>query len=157
MTIYFLKDILARRKAYVPNQQVKTLFVPQYKNLSIDRILEFVADKPHVSDFFPDDIDLPKVPKQWLVNICAVVLGDEFRAWVHHQMEERNAVMCAKKEMMITMDPEMAAKFAASTHLSRKCLSTCLFETFHVQLLNSVFQYSLQRCVGKHAQDQLQA
>ena len=63
MTIYFLKDNLARRKAYFPNDRVKTLFVPQYKNLSVDRILEFVADKPHVQDFFPDDIDLPKVPK----------------------------------------------------------------------------------------------
>ena len=45
-----------------------------------------MAEKPNVHDFLPDDIDLPKVPKQWLVNVCAVVLGDEFRAWVQHQV-----------------------------------------------------------------------
>ena len=28
--------------------------------------------------------------------------------------------MCAKKEMMIAMDPDMAAAFNASTHVSRK-------------------------------------
>ena len=125
MTIYFLKDILCRKKAYIPNDQVKTLFVPQYKALSIERILQFAADKPNISDFLPDDIDLPKVPKQWLVNVCAVVLGDDFRAWVNHQVQERNAVMCEKKEMMISMDAEMAAKFAASTHVSRKYASVC--------------------------------
>ena len=50
--------------------------------------------------------------------MCAYVLGDLFKGWVKHQVEERNAEMCAKKEMMISMDPEMAAKFRASTHVS---------------------------------------
>ena len=53
-----------------------------------------------------------------IVNVCAYVLGDLFKGWVKHQVEERNAEMCAKKEMMISMDPEMAAKFRASTHVS---------------------------------------
>ena len=58
--------------------------MPQYKNLSIERILEFVSEKPNISNFLPDDIDLEKVPKQWIVNVCAVVLGSEFKAWVSH-------------------------------------------------------------------------
>ena len=62
--MYFLKDILACKKAYVPNDKVQTLYVPQYKNLSIERILEFVSEKPNISNFLPDDIDLEKVPKQ---------------------------------------------------------------------------------------------
>ena len=82
--MYFLKDILACKKAYVPNNKVQTLYVPQYKNLSIERILEFVSEKPNISNFLPDDIDLEKVPKQWIVNVCAVVLGSEFKAWVSH-------------------------------------------------------------------------
>ena len=31
--------------------------------------------------------------------------------------------MAEKKELMIAMDPAMAAKFSASIHVSRKCLS----------------------------------
>ena len=148
-TIYFLKDILARKKAYVPNDKVQTLFVPQYKNLSVERILAFVADKPNISDFLPDDIDLEKVPKQWIVNVCAVVLGNSFKGWVAHQVEERNAEMCGKKEMLISMDPAMAAKFNASTHVSRKYL-LC------VSALTRYRSYSLERRVSQHAEGQLE-
>ena len=52
----------------------------------------------------PDDIDLPKVPKQWIVNVCAAVIGEPFKQWVHEQIEERNALMSEKKEVMIAMD-----------------------------------------------------
>jgi len=47
------------------NDDIKTIAVPQYKNLSLERILMFIEDKPNIADFLPDDIDLPKVPKQW--------------------------------------------------------------------------------------------
>ena len=94
--------------------------MPQYKNLSLENILEFASDKPGISDYLPDDIDLPRVPKQWIVNVCAVVIGEQFKQWVYHQVQKRNVLMNTKKEMMITMDPDMAAKFGASTHMSRK-------------------------------------
>ena len=105
----------------------------------------------------PDDIDLPKVPKQWIVNVCVAVLGDEFRAWVNHQVQERNAVMCEKKEMMISIDPEMAAKFAASTHVSRKYASVCPDGLVKASALTFAHPFSHQGCVRQHAQDQLQA
>ena len=120
MTIYFLKDILAQRKAYVNVDDVKTIYVPQYKNLSVEKILAFATSKPRLEHYLPDDIDLPKAPKSWLVNVCAAVLGDVFKGWVVDQVEERNALMADKKEIMIAMDPAMAQKFAASTHVSRK-------------------------------------
>ena len=120
VTIYFLKDILCRRKAYVHNDKVKTIHVPQYKNLSVEKVLEFVVDKPFMFMYFPDEIDMPKVPKQWLVNVIAAVLGEQFKDWVNLQVQERNALMCEKKEVMIAMDPDMAARFEASTHVSRK-------------------------------------
>ena len=70
--------------------------------------------------YLPEEIDLPKIPKQWLVNVFAAVIGDEFKGWVYRQVEERNTIMNDKKEVMISMDPMMAAKFEASTHVSRK-------------------------------------
>ena len=48
-TIYFLKDILARRKAYIHVDDVKTLHVPQYKNLTLEKIMDFVRVKPRIS------------------------------------------------------------------------------------------------------------
>ena len=44
VTIYFLKNILGRKKAYLHNEAVKTLHVPQYKNLSLEKILIFVCE-----------------------------------------------------------------------------------------------------------------
>ena len=48
------------------------------------------------------------------------MVGQPFKMWVHEQVEERNALMAEKREVMIAMDPQMAAKFQASTHVSRK-------------------------------------
>ena len=61
--MYFLKDIVNRKKAHVTCDDVKTVFVPQYKNLTVEKILEYVSDMHMVHGYFPDDIDLPKVPK----------------------------------------------------------------------------------------------
>ena len=105
MTIYFLKDILGRKKAYLHNDQVKSIHIPQYKNLSLEKILSYAFTKPNIDDYLPDEMDLPKVPKQWIVNICAAVIGSDFKEWVAAQIEERNAIMAEKKEIMISMDP----------------------------------------------------
>ena len=82
VTIYFLKDVLASKKAYVKVDAVKTLHVPQYKNMSLEKILEFAATKPQIEHYLPDAPDLPKVPKQWIVNICAAVIGEDFKDWI---------------------------------------------------------------------------
>ena len=107
---------------YLHNDAVKNIHVPQYKGLSLELILAFVGTKPQIDHYLPDEPDIQKVPKQWIVNVCAAVIGADFKHWVQDQIEERNALMAEKKEIMISMDPEMAAKFAASTHVSRKCI-----------------------------------
>ena len=114
-----MKDLIGRKKLYVSNADVQTVYVPQYENLTINHIMEFVATQPGVVPYLPDEVDLPKIPKQWIVNVCAAVIGQPFKAWVKHQVEARNALMAGKKEVMIAIDPQMAAKFSASTHVSR--------------------------------------
>ena len=111
---------MSRKKRYLHNADVQTVHVPHYKNLSLEKMFVFISDLPRIESYLPDEPDLPKVPKQWIVNVCAAVIGEPFKQWVHEQIEERNALMAEKKEVMIAMDPDMAAKFQASTHLSRK-------------------------------------
>ena len=120
VTIYFLKDILNQKKRHLLNDQIQHFHVPQYKSLSIEKILEFIANDPDIEAFLPDDQDLPKTPKQWIVNVCSAVVNEPFKTWVGQQVEDRNALMAEKRDMMIAMDPVMAQKFAASTHISRK-------------------------------------
>ena len=80
--------------------------------------MEFISHYPDMADYLPDEVDLPKTPKQWIVNVIAAVLGLLFKTWVGEQIEQRNAEMADKREMMIKMDPEMAQKFHNSTHVS---------------------------------------
>ena len=148
--MYFLKDIVERKKAYLHNDDVKNIHVPQYKNLTLEHVLDFASQQPRIDQYLPDQPDLQKVPKQWIVNICAAVIGADFKEWVAEQVEERNAVMAQQKEVMISMDPVMAAKFTASTHVSRKC-------DLSRSSLSSLFLYSLQGHFREHAQDEQQA
>ena len=79
VTIYFLKDIIMRRKRKLENSEVQTVHVPQYKNLTLEKIFEFIADKPLIDQYLPDPPDLAKTPKAWVVNVCAAVIGQPFR------------------------------------------------------------------------------
>ena len=106
--MYFLKDILNQKKRHLLNDQIQHFHVPQYKSLSIEKILEFIVNQPDIADFLPDDIDLAKTPKQWIVNVCAAVVGEPFKQWVGAQVEDRNEAMAEKRDMMIAMDPVMA-------------------------------------------------
>ena len=49
------------------------------------------------------------------------VLGDVYTDWVKAQVEARNAKVTKEKDLMISMDPEVAAAFERSTAVSRKC------------------------------------
>ena len=47
----------------MPNHEVKTLYVPHYKNLSMEKIFEYVETQPRVAPYLPDEADIPKIPK----------------------------------------------------------------------------------------------
>ena len=66
-------------------------------------------------------MEIHKTPKQWIVNVAASVLGNVYTDWVKSQVEARNAKVTKEKDLMISMDPEVAAAFERSTAVSRKC------------------------------------
>ena len=125
-----------KRKRYLTNDEVKSQHVPAYKNLTLEKILANVCSRGRIDLYLPDEPDIRKVPKQWVVNVCTGVLGDDFKDWVHEQVEERNALMADRKEVMIAMDPAMAAKLAASTHVSHKYATVIIFFSHSFNLRN---------------------
>ena len=92
-------------KRHLTNDQIQTIYVPGYENLTLKHIGAFAMQQPYIMDYMPDECDLKKVPKQWIVNVCAAVLGNEFKDWVSEQIDERNAEMADKRDLMIEMDP----------------------------------------------------
>ena len=61
---------------------------------------------PHVYQYLPEpDIELPKVPKEWIGNVCATVLGEKFSKWVKVQVENRHEKVAEHNNLHIEMDP----------------------------------------------------
>ena len=64
INIYFVKDILARRKKAIKNADVSHLYVPQYESLTIPKMLEFAMRHEGLADYFPHPRDIPALPRQ---------------------------------------------------------------------------------------------
>ena len=77
-----MKDILGRKKRYVHNSNTKTLKVPHYKGLTIEKIMGWVVEQQDVEHYLPDDEDLPKIPRWWITDVCATLRYGPFREWV---------------------------------------------------------------------------
>ena len=75
---------------------------------------------PEVFKFLPVNKELPKLPKQWIVNVGYTIIGDDFGHWIKEQILERNKKVTTQKNLLIDMDPEVAAAFQQSTNVSCK-------------------------------------
>ena len=61
---------------------------------------------PHVYQYLPEpEIELPKVPKEWIGNVCATVLEEKFSKWVKTQTENRHEKVAVSNNLHIEMDP----------------------------------------------------
>ena len=94
---------------------------------------EQMRQNEEVLRFMPIEKEVKKLPKQFLVNVAYSVYGDTFAAWVKQRVEERNAKVTKEKNLLISMDPEVAAAFEASTAVSRKCHSSQLLISINYQ------------------------
>ena len=45
---------------------------------------------PQVSQYLPEDRDMHKVPRQWLINVTYTLVGGSFAAWVKAEVAKRN-------------------------------------------------------------------
>ena len=102
--------------------RVAYLFCPQYKGLALDDILARLEQHPEVEAYLPEAVDRHRIPRQWAINIFHSVVGKPFAAWAQEAMQFRNDKQVAKNNLMIEMDPEVAAVFAKSTSFSCKYL-----------------------------------
>ena len=46
--------------------------------------------------------------------------GDDFRVWVSQQVKDRNDRVAEKRDLMIELDPDIAAAFGDSANISSK-------------------------------------
>ena len=132
VTIYFCKDLVSGKKkckctspsndtcADIKCDKVKVKFAPQYESLSLERIFAKARDWPDVWEYLPDERDLRRLPRQWVISVIYTVVGQPFADWVDERIQARNEKLAFEGNKMIEVDPEIAACFAASTNISGK-------------------------------------
>ena len=126
---------------------IRTIHIPQYEGLGIKDIRQYLDEKhPEVYHYLPEpSLELPKVPKQWLANVCATVLKEEFTQWVKDQQDGRHLKVAEKGDVMIQMDPEVKKVFEESIAVSSKF-------NFISNFLIVLVQYSQERTLSQPAQ-----
>lgn len=96
------------------------MHVPMYKGLTIDNILAEGRRNPEVSNYLPDEKDLHRLPRQWLANVIYTLVGEEFQNWVTECIRNRNDHIAEKQNLIVELDPVIAAAFNNSLNISSK-------------------------------------
>jgi hypothetical protein len=52
------------------------LYCPQYKNLHIEDVLRKLAEYQIADQYLPDERDMQKLPRQWIVNVAYTLVGE---------------------------------------------------------------------------------
>ena len=96
-----------------------------YKTLTIETILEYGGRSDQLRLYLPEERDMNKLPRQWIINVIYSLCGDSFREWVSQQVKDRNDRLAEKRDLMIDLDPEIAAAFTRSAYISSKYTISC--------------------------------
>ena len=88
--------------------------------MTTENLLNIRGDYPQLSEYFPEERDLPKIPRAWLANVIYTIVGDQFNQWVQERIRERNDRVASNHDLMIELDPAIARAFEASTMISSK-------------------------------------
>ena len=102
------------------------LNVPQYEGLSIERILEKGQEHPEVVNYLPDERDIERLPRSFIVNVTYTLMGEKFKSWVLEVIVERNNRIAENRKLIIELDPAVAAAFRDSVNISSKFLPTSM-------------------------------
>ena len=103
----------------------------------------------------PIEKELKSLNKQFIVNVAYSVVGEPFKQWVKDMIETRNQDMTKSKNLLINMDPDVAAAFMASTAVSSNSPSLLCFDV--ILKLIHLSLYSHQWCRRQPPQNWVQA
>ena len=104
----------------IPAKDIKSLYVPLYKGLSIEELLKKAEETPSVFNYFPDRRDFARLPRQWISNVLYTVIGQPIADFVTKSIKERNDKVAENRNLIIELDPTIAEAFKKSLNVSSK-------------------------------------
>ena len=103
-----------------------------------------------VKEYLPDERDIRRLPRQWVINLIYSLKGDEFREWVSGLIRGRNEHLALQNDLMIELDPQIAEAFKTSQNISSK-FSFDIVEA--LKLTYSFYNRSSQGQRRSHSED----
>jgi hypothetical protein len=121
VTIFHLRDIAAGKRSMIKCEAVKIFQVPYYESLKIEAMLEMAENYPEVMAALPElERERKKLPRAYISNVMYSLVGTPFRNWVEQGIDNRNRRLQDEQNLMVTLDPQIAAIFRSSTNVSGK-------------------------------------
>ena len=115
------------KKKFVKAVEVKTIQVPHFEGLNLERMLGHARKHPTFNNYLPaEEREIEKLPRAYVSNLIYTIVGDKFRKWVQGKIQERTEAIMAKQDMAIEMDPEVFKAFKSSNTISGKYLTPLL-------------------------------
>ena len=119
ITMWFLRDLAARRKKIIKGHEAKHLTVPHFEKLTIEEFLKFVSDYPFATMCLPDrKQELDKLPRQYLINAIFTKVGEPFKTWVEERVGTRHNKVKEEGDKYVELDPEVYEVFKNSKAVS---------------------------------------
>ena len=73
------------------------------------KIIDFLAQFEAMHLFMPNERhEINKLPRAWVINVGATVVGQPFIDWVSKRIAARNKEMAKDRNLLIKMDPQLA-------------------------------------------------
>ena len=84
-------------------------------------MLAFLKDYPDMHNYMPAERrEILKLPRDFIINVGATIVNEPFLRFVQTAIIKRNQKLSEDRNMLIQMDPALAAAFRSSTSVSRK-------------------------------------
>ena len=120
MTIWHLRDIESGDKSLLLSKDVKHISVPNYKDLTIEKMVAFARGHPVVMNALPIDDEIKHLHRQYLANVIFHLVGQPFMDWVDNGIATRNVKVSVEANNMVKMDPRVYEVYKTSTTVSSK-------------------------------------
>ena len=88
--------------------------------MATNQILEQYKNHSELFKHLPEKAEQIKLPKQFIINLLYTLVGDDFEIWIRSKINERNEKLQESKDLMISVDPQVAKIFFASNFVSCK-------------------------------------
>ena len=112
VTIWHLRDMAMGNRSHIKNSNLRNIHMPQYEGLNFEKLFEHAKKFPAVMKALPlKEKEAEKLPRGYLGNVMATILGDEFEEWVKSRVEDRNAKIKDDRELELELDEDIAAIF----------------------------------------------